>query len=128
MLNELIEKLFGPRESASRDTVKQRLKIVLAHDRSDLSSETLDKMRREILAVVSRYVEIDFESLEFSLATDQRVTALVANLPIRRVRTDPLAPDSPVIEQEQLNLDLAAEEMYAAAEPEISTTADIPLV
>jgi cell division topological specificity factor len=128
MLNELIDKLFGPRESASRDTVRQRLKIVLAHDRSDLSPETLDKMRREILAVVSRYVEIDFQSLEFSLATDQRVTALVANLPIRRVRTDPLAPDSPVIEQEQLNLDLAAEELLTQADAENSATADIPIV
>jgi cell division topological specificity factor len=43
-------------------------------------------MRREILEVVQKYVEIDIESGDVSLTTDDRVTALVANLPIRRAR------------------------------------------
>ena len=41
-------------------------------------------MRREILEVVSRYVEIDLTETDVSLETEDRVTALVANLPIRR--------------------------------------------
>ena len=41
-------------------------------------------MRREILEVVARYVEIDMEEGDVSLETEDRVTALVANLPIRR--------------------------------------------
>jgi cell division topological specificity factor len=57
---------------------------VLAHDRSDLNPELLDQMRREILEVVSRYVEIDLSEGDVSLETEDRVTALVANLPIRR--------------------------------------------
>ena len=42
-------------------------------------------MRKEILLVVSKYVELDTESLEFSIRTDSRMTALIANLPIRRI-------------------------------------------
>jgi cell division topological specificity factor len=42
-------------------------------------------MRKEILIVVSKYVELDTESLEFSIRTDNRMTALIANLPIRRI-------------------------------------------
>ena len=42
-------------------------------------------MRKEILIVVSKYVELDTESLEFSIRTDSRMTALIANLPIRRI-------------------------------------------
>jgi cell division topological specificity factor len=43
-------------------------------------------MRREILEVVSRYVEIDLDEVDVSLETEDRVTALVANLPIRRAK------------------------------------------
>ena len=82
-LKDLIDKLLG-RQPSSASTARQRLQLVLAHDRSDLNPELLEKMRREILEVVARYVEIDLEEGDVSLETEDRVTALVANLPIRR--------------------------------------------
>ena len=41
-------------------------------------------MRKEILEVVAKYVEIDMEEGAVSLETEDRMTALVANLPIKR--------------------------------------------
>ena len=82
-LKDLLDKLLG-RQPSSADTAKERLQLVLAHDRSDLNPELLEQMRREILEVVARYVEIDMEEGDVSLETEDRVTALVANLPIRR--------------------------------------------
>ncbi|MFQ6539974.1 MULTISPECIES: cell division topological specificity factor MinE [Aphanothece] len=87
-MRDLINKLLG-REQASATTAKERLQLVLAHDRSDLNPELLQQMRREILEVVSRYVEIDVEGGDVSLETEDRVTALVANLPIKRARRLP---------------------------------------
>jgi cell division topological specificity factor len=48
-------------------------------------------MRREIFEVVAKYVDIDLEEGDVSLETEDRVTALVANLPFRR----PVASTSP---------------------------------
>jgi cell division topological specificity factor len=82
-VKDFIDKLLG-RQTSSASTAKQRLQLVLAHDRSDLNPELLAQMRREILEVVARYVEIDIEEGDVSLETEDRMTALVANLPIRR--------------------------------------------
>ncbi|MFM1901101.1 MAG: cell division topological specificity factor MinE [Synechococcaceae bacterium WB9_4xC_028] len=82
-LRDILDKLLG-RQPASATTARERLQLVLAHDRSDLSPELLEQMRKEILEVVAKYVEIDLDHGDVSLETEDRVTALVANLPIRR--------------------------------------------
>ena len=84
-LIDFIQRLLG-REKPSGALARERLQLVLAHDRSDLNPELLEQMRREILEVVQKYVEIDLESGDVSLETGDRVTALVANLPIRRAK------------------------------------------
>ena len=85
-LRDIINKLLH-RQPASASTARERLQLVLAHDRSDLSTELLDQMRKEILEVVAKYVEIDVEEGAVSLETEDRMTALVANLPIKRTMT-----------------------------------------
>ena len=87
-LRDLINKLLG-RQQSSASTARERLQLVLAHDRSDLSPELLEEMRKEILEVVAKYVEIDMEEGAVSLETEDRMTALVANLPIKRPLKNP---------------------------------------
>jgi cell division topological specificity factor len=89
MIHEFLEALFPHiNGESSRLQVKKRLQSIVAHDRTELTPQMLDMMRKEILDVVSRYVEIDVEGLDFSLESDRRMTSLIANLPIRRVKDD----------------------------------------
>jgi cell division topological specificity factor len=85
MIKKLLKQLFNRESSDSRNEATSRLKLILAHDRSTLNANLLEKMRKEILGVVSRYVELDMEGMEFSIKTDSKITALIANLPIRRI-------------------------------------------
>ena len=99
-LRDIINKLLR-RQPASASTARERLQLVLAHDRSDLSTELLDQMRREILEVVAKYVEIDVDEGAVSLETEDRMTALVANLPIKRTMSGQIKLKEPQHQSEE---------------------------
>nr|WP_216701581.1 cell division topological specificity factor MinE [Gloeothece verrucosa] len=87
---ELLEKIFSwSGSNKSGKEAKRRLKLIIAHDRLGINPEALEAMRKELLEVVSRYVEIDPEETELSIESDQRMTVLIANLPIRKVKRFP---------------------------------------
>lgn len=95
----LIERLFGRHES-SRTVARDRLKLVLMQDRATIPAPMLEEMRRELLAVLSKYVEIDESDLDLQMERDADAVALVANIPIRRVRTE--LPPAPKKEERRL--------------------------
>jgi cell division topological specificity factor len=73
--------------SSARDEARKRLKLVLMHDRTQLSPSLLENMRDELVGVISKYVEIDREALDLSLESESNTIALVANIPVLRSRT-----------------------------------------
>ncbi len=80
------------RKKKSSNTAKDRLKLVLIHDRANCNTELLEMMKQEIIQVIGRYMEIDEEGLEINLGTttsennDGVVPALYANIPIKNMR------------------------------------------
>lgn len=73
---------------------KERLQLVLAHDRTDISPETLNVLKDEIVNVISKHVEIDREHVEVTFSRAAHINRLVANIPVIRPRP-PRAKPSP---------------------------------
>ena len=77
---------FRKKEPASGSVAKDRLKLVLVHDRLDISEDMMQQLRVDLIATIGKYMEIDQQSLEVSLSRDEDGVALVANIPVRNVR------------------------------------------
>lgn len=86
MALSLLERLLGKQEK-SKSVAKDRLKLVLMHDRADIPAPMMEQLRNELIQVLSKYIEIDESDLNFALEREDNTVALVANIPIRRVRT-----------------------------------------
>ena len=77
---------FGSGNDGSSQKAKDRLKIVLIHDRTDISPQLLDNLRGEIVDVLAKYMDIDTQKIEIDLDHDDNAVALVANIPILRIK------------------------------------------
>lgn len=81
-----LAKLFGSGAAGSRDKAKDRLRIVLIHDRTDISPQLLNDLREEMINVLTKYMDIDREKIELNLDRDEQAVALVANVPVLRIK------------------------------------------
>ena len=77
-----LDRLLGRSEPSSRDIAKERLQLVLVHDRTKISPALLDKMKDELIIVISRYVEIDPEGVEVTFTQGRRENRLTADIPV----------------------------------------------
>ncbi|HBG01507.1 MAG TPA: cell division topological specificity factor MinE [Firmicutes bacterium] len=82
---EFITRLFGGAEG-SKNKAKERLRLVLVHDRASLSPGLVEAMREELIAVISKYLEIDEEGLEVNFDESDDSVALIANIPVKSVK------------------------------------------
>jgi cell division topological specificity factor len=77
-----LDRVFGRREPTSREVAKERLQLVLVQDRIKISPATLDRMKDELITVISRYVEIDAGGVEVTFTQGRRESRLVADIPV----------------------------------------------
>ncbi len=82
----LFGRIFGGREEGSKKAAKERLQLVLVHDRASLAPHILENLKVDLIEVISKYMEIDESGLEVNLDQEEETVALVASIPIRSVR------------------------------------------
>jgi cell division topological specificity factor len=77
---DFFRRLFG--HSGSSSAAKERLRLVLMTDHLELSPEIVDSMKRDLVDVISRYVEVDREKIDVSFERQDKALAMLANIPI----------------------------------------------
>ena len=88
-------KKFGKNDKEnSKSTAKERLHLVLAQDRANISADFLEMMKQEIIEVIKKYIDIDEEAMDVRLTNEvnedgvQGAPALYANIPIINIKEE----------------------------------------
>ena len=86
-------KLFKNDDSTSKNVAKERLKLVLVHDRTNCSPHFLEMIKGDLLKVIADYIEIEEDGLDIRITKTKResdeamIPALIANIPIKKMKT-----------------------------------------
>ena len=84
-MTSFLQRIFGS-EKASKELAKDRLKLVLIHDRASLSPAMMDNLRRDLVEVISKYMDFEETSLDVQMAEQDNMTMLEVNIPVASVK------------------------------------------
>ena len=84
-MNNFFSRLTG-RQPASKDVAKDRLKLVLNYDRTDVSPAVIEQIKDDIIAVISKHVDIDRDGVDVKLTQEDHENRLVADIPLLKTR------------------------------------------
>ena len=72
----------------AKDVARNRLKLVLMQDRTNLTPYLLERMRGEMIEVLSKYVEMDKDELELNFEQEGDSMALMLSIPVLRAKDE----------------------------------------
>ncbi len=81
----VLDRLLG-RETKSAQMAKERLRLVLVHDRTDISPGVLEMLKDDLIAAISRHIEIDPAAVRIEMSQEGREQRLIADIPLHPVR------------------------------------------
>ncbi|MEN6414487.1 MAG: cell division topological specificity factor MinE [Veillonellales bacterium] len=90
---ELIRKLFAKESVGSKDIAKERLRLVLVHDRVNVSPQFMEVLKDDMIRVISNYMEINEKDMEVNLTNTKTSVALIANIPVNRMKRGVISDD-----------------------------------
>jgi cell division topological specificity factor len=80
-----LDRLLG-RSPSSAHTAKERMKLVLIHDRTDLSPAAMEQLKDELIEVISRHIEINPNAVKIEMTQEGREQRLIADIPLSAAR------------------------------------------
>ncbi|MDQ0457132.1 cell division topological specificity factor MinE [Rhizobium paknamense] len=72
------------RKQQSAPLARERLQVLLAHERAYLGHDLVGVLREEILAVIAKHVEIDSDKVRIKIDRDEHVSLLEIDVEIPR--------------------------------------------
>jgi len=75
------DRITGKKKSAR--SAKERLQLVLIHDRTDLTQEVVEALKNELIAVILKHIDIDPASVQVNVSNEGREQRLVADIPLK---------------------------------------------
>jgi len=76
--------MSGKKKPTPGEIAKERLKVTLVQDRIKVNPELLELIKTDLLAVISRRLDIDEQHVQLTMAREERWDKLQANVPIKR--------------------------------------------
>ncbi|NMB24773.1 MAG: cell division topological specificity factor MinE [Firmicutes bacterium] len=83
---DFFKQLWNRDADSSKQVAKERLRLVLVHDRVNVSPNLLEALKEDLLEVISKYMEIEETGFEVNLDKSDNQVALIANIPVKRMR------------------------------------------
>jgi cell division topological specificity factor len=80
-MKSFVDRLSGKNKSA--DQAKERLQLLLIHDRTDLPPGMMENLRSELIEVISRHMAVDQSAVKIEIAHEGRSQRLLADFPIK---------------------------------------------
>lgn len=93
----LLRQLFSQEQAVqgSKEIAKERLRLVLLHDRVNVSPQYIGLLKDDMIKAVSNYMEINEQAMEVNLSHEDQTVTLVANIPVNAVKRVPNAVANP---------------------------------
>lgn len=93
-ITQFFKRFRKSEKEESKSTAKERLHLVLAQDRANISADFLEMMKQEILEVIKKYIDIDEKAIDVRLTNKEGedgsvgAPALYANIPIITIKNE----------------------------------------
>ena len=82
-IKNFLLKILGIAEEETASVAKNRLKLVLVHDRVKISPQEMEQLKQDLIDAISKYVAIDQDQVEVSLTKKDKTTSLIVNIPVK---------------------------------------------
>jgi cell division topological specificity factor len=90
---DFIKRFFNPQPSSV--TARERLRLVLLSDHLALAPDVVESLKLDLIAVISKYVDVDVANCDVTFEQQESQVAMLANIPILGMKPAPKAPRAP---------------------------------